>query len=131
MKLTRQAKTTLVDTFELTDSASRNILISNVKQMFEKGTIRTLAAAEALIKLIQEDKMKEFDERIGKLDKAENTKAAKRKAEEIAKDSNYTIQHKETSKHVVRLKTQTANYQHSSCNSKRNTQPLKLHGKTG
>ena len=57
IKLNRQAKTILLDTFELTDSASRNILISNVKQMFEKGTLRTLAAAETLIKLIQENKI--------------------------------------------------------------------------
>ena len=67
-KLNREAKTTLLDTFELTDSASRNILISNVKQMFERGTLRTLAAAETLIKLTQENKMKEFDEEMAKLD---------------------------------------------------------------
>ena len=79
--LNRQAKTILLDTFELTDSASRNILISNVKQMFEKGTIRTLAAAETLIKLVQENRMKEFDEKMKKLDISANTKAAKRQAE--------------------------------------------------
>ena len=56
-------------------------MISNVKQMFEKGTIRTLAAAETLIKLVQENRMKEFDEKMKKLDIAANTKAAKRKAE--------------------------------------------------
>ena len=61
-KLNRKAKTILLDTFELTDSVSKNMLISNVKQMFEKGTLRTLAAAETLIKLIQENKMQEFDE---------------------------------------------------------------------
>ena len=55
-KLSRGAKTTLLDTFELTDSASRNISISNVKQMFERGTLRTLASAEALIKLMQGNK---------------------------------------------------------------------------
>ena len=54
-KLSRVAETTLLDTFELTDGASQNILISNVKQMFERGTLRTPASAEALIKLIQED----------------------------------------------------------------------------
>ncbi len=61
IKLNRQAKTTLLYTFELADSASRNILISNVKQMFEGGTIRTQAAAETLIKLIQENKMDQVD----------------------------------------------------------------------
>ena len=52
IKLGRPAQTVLLDTFELTDSASRNVVIANVKQMFERGTIRTLAAAETLIKLI-------------------------------------------------------------------------------
>ncbi len=57
IKLNRQAKTLLLDTFELTDSASRNILISNVKSMFEKETSRNQKAASELIKLIQENKM--------------------------------------------------------------------------
>ena len=107
-KLNRQAKTILLDTFELTDSASRNILIGNVKQMFERGTLRTLASAEALIKLIQDNKMTEFDEKMAKLDIAVNTKAAKRQAEEIAQESNYTIQQRETSKHIVRVKNKNS-----------------------
>ena len=74
--------------------------------MFEKGTIRSLAAAEAGVKLIQKDKIKELDENSGKLDKAENTKATKRKAEEIASVFLHTAQHKETSKHVVIIKNQ-------------------------
>ena len=76
IKLSRGAKTILLDTFELTDSASRNILIGNVKQMFERGTLRTLASAEALIKLIQDNKMSEFDEKMAKLDIAAKTKTA-------------------------------------------------------
>ena len=103
-KLNRQAKTLLLDTFELTDSASKNILIGNVKSMFERGTIRTLGAAETLIKLVQDNKMKEFDERMGKLDVAVNTKAAKRQAEEMAQESNYSIQQRETSKHIIKIK---------------------------
>ena len=34
-KLNRQAKGLLLDTFELTDSASKNLLIGNVKSMKE------------------------------------------------------------------------------------------------
>ena len=79
-KLNRKAKATLLDTFELTDSVSRNILIGSVKQMFERGTIRTQAAASTLIKLIQENKMDQFDARMEILDKAVNTKAPKRQA---------------------------------------------------
>ncbi len=81
--------------------------------MFERGTFRTLASAEALIKLTQDNKMTEFDEKMAKLDIAVNTKAAKRQAEEIAQESNYTIQ-RETPKHIVRVKTKTANYSLSS-----------------
>ena len=53
-KLNRKAQGLLLDTFELTDSASRDVLISSGKQMFEKGTIHTLAAAETLIRQKQE-----------------------------------------------------------------------------
>ena len=45
-KLNRQEGLILLDTFELASSASRNVLISNVKQMYEKGNIRTLKEAE-------------------------------------------------------------------------------------
>ena len=113
-KLNRQAKTLLLDTFELTDSASRNILISSVKAMFEKGTIRTQAAAETLIKLVQDNKMKEFDERMAKLDITANTKAAKRQADEMPQEANYNIHQRETSCTLSRLRTLTATYQHSS-----------------
>jgi hypothetical protein len=61
VKLNRGAAIALLDTVALTDSASRNILISNVKQMFERGTVRTLVAAENLINLIQDGRITEFD----------------------------------------------------------------------
>ena len=102
-KLSRNAKTLLLDTFELTDSASRNILIGNVKSMFERGTIRTQAAAETLIKLVQDNRMKEVDERMAKLDMTANSKAAKRQAEDIAQESNYSTLQKETSKHIIKI----------------------------
>ena len=60
-KLKRKEKGLSLDTFELTDSAARNVLISTVKQMFEKGTIHTLAAAEQLIGQIQDGEMDKVD----------------------------------------------------------------------
>ena len=66
---TRMQRSSKLDELELTGSSSRNMLISNVKQMFEKGTIRTISAAEGLIKLIQENKMDEFDKKIGQIEK--------------------------------------------------------------
>ena len=103
IKLGRPAQTVLLDTFELTDSASRNVVIANVKQMFERGTIRTLAAAETLIKLIQENKMEQVDERIKKLDIAANRKEAKKQADEIARETNFHIQERETANHKIKI----------------------------
>ena len=37
--------------------------------MFEKGTIRTVSAAEGLVKLIQETEMDEFDKQIALIEK--------------------------------------------------------------
>ena len=107
-KLNRKAKATLLDTFELTDSVSRNILIGSVKQMFERGTIRTQAAASTLIKLIQENKMDQVDAKMGILEKAVNTKAAKRQAGEMAQDADYTTHERETSKHIIKIKNKNS-----------------------
>ena len=114
VKLNRGAAIALLETVALNDSASRNILISNVKQMFGRGTIKTLSAAENLINLIQDDRMTEFDAQMKKIDIAVNTKAAKRQASEIAQESNYTIQQRETSQHIIKVKTKTASCQPSS-----------------
>ncbi len=104
MAFNRKATTALLDTFELTDSASRNVLISTVKQLFEKGTINTLAAAERLIRQIQDGEMDKVDAALAKLDVAANTKSAKRQASELARGSDFTEHQRETSKHVVRIK---------------------------
>ena len=82
--LNRKDKAAQLDKHALTSSSTRNILIQNVKQMFQRGEIRTQTAAGNLIKLIQENKMDQVDTRMEKLDKAVNTKSAKRQAEEIA-----------------------------------------------
>ena len=58
---TRQENVQLLNTFEDTPNASRNILISTVKQMCSRGSIRTYKEAETLIKLAQENKMDDFD----------------------------------------------------------------------
>ena len=54
---TRLQRITKLDELELTGSASRNMLINSVKQMFERGVIQRVDIAESLIKLIQENKM--------------------------------------------------------------------------
>ncbi len=79
-KLNRKEKAAQLDAYDITDSTSRNILIGSVKQMFERGTIRTQAAASNLIKLIQANKMDQVDVKMGNLTEAVNTKSDKRKA---------------------------------------------------
>ena len=66
-KLNRKEKATQLDEYALTGSSTRNILIGTVKQMFERGEIRTQTAAGNLIRLIQENKMEQVDAKIGKL----------------------------------------------------------------
>ena len=55
--------------------------------MFERGTIRTQAAAGNLKKLIQENKMDQVDAKIAKSDMDVNIKGAKRLASELEEES--------------------------------------------
>ena len=89
-KLNRKTKAAQLDEYDLTSSSTRNILTGSVKQMFERGTTRTQAAAGNLIKLIQENKMDQVDAKMGKLEKAVNIKTAKRLAGEMEHEANYT-----------------------------------------
>ena len=87
-KLNRKEKATQLDEYALTGSSTRNILIGTVKQMFERGEIRTQAAAGKLIKLIQENQMDQVDAKMGKIQGAVNAKSDKRKASEMERDAN-------------------------------------------
>ena len=86
---TRLQRSSKLDELESTGSSSRNTLISNVKPMFEKGTLRTISAAEGLIKLIQENKMDEFGKQIAQIEKTQNTREAKKQSQELAKEKGY------------------------------------------
>ena len=99
---TRMQRSSKLDELELPGSSSRNMLISNVKQMFEKGTIRTISAAEGLIKLIQENKMDEFDKTFAQVEKTQNTREAKKQSQELAKEKGYEIEEKYLSRHVLK-----------------------------
>ena len=79
----------------LTGSSTRNILIGTVKQMFERGEIRTQTAAGNLIKLIQENKMEQVDAKMGKIQGAVAKKADKRKASDMEQEANYETQERE------------------------------------
>jgi hypothetical protein len=107
-KLNRKATAAQLDEYDLTNSSCRNILIGSVKQMFERGTIRTQAAAGTLIKLIQESKMDQVDARMGKLEKAANLKSDKRKAVEMEEETNYTTHERETTKHLIKIKNRNS-----------------------
>ena len=107
-KLNRKEKATQLDSYDLADSASRNIVIGSVKQMFQRGEIRTQTAAGNLIKLIQENKMDQVDAKMGKLEKAVLTKSDKRKASELEQETNYTTHERETTKHYIKIKNRTS-----------------------
>ena len=113
-KLNRKEKAAQLDEYALTGSSTRNILIQNVKQMFQRGEIRTQTAAGNLIKLIQENKMDQVDAKMGRLENAMKTKSDKRKASELEQEANYETHERETTKHYIKIKTGTASYQHSS-----------------
>ena len=82
---TRMQRSSKLDELELTGSSSRNMLISNVKRMVEKGAIRPIGAAEGLIPLTQENKMDEFDRKFAQIEKTQNTREAKKQSQELAK----------------------------------------------
>ena len=83
-------------------------MIGTVKQMFERGEIRTQAAAGNLINLSQENKMDQVDAKMARLDKAVNIKGAKRIASEMAEEANYTTQERETTKHFIKIKNRNS-----------------------
>ncbi len=107
-KLNRKAKAAQLDEYDLTSSSTRNILIGSVKQMFERGTIGTQAAAGNLIKLIQENKMDQVDAKMGKLQKAVNIKTAKRLAWEMEEEARYTTHARETTKHFIKIRNRNS-----------------------
>ena len=107
-KLNRKEKAAQLDEHALTSSSTRNILIQNVKQMFQRGEIRTQTAAGNLIKLIQENKMDQVDAKMGKLETATKAKENKRKASELEQEVNYTTHERETTKHFIKIKNRTS-----------------------
>ena len=104
---TRQENIQLLNEFEDTPNASRNILISTVKQMYSRGSIRTYKEAATLIKLAQDNKMDDFDEKYNKIEAAANIKLAKQQAKEIKQEEaeeKLTITEKNLSRYIVRVK---------------------------
>ena len=67
-----------LNAMELTDSSSRNLIVSSVKQMYERGKIKTYSAAVGLMNLIQNDNIKEFDKRVNKMEKQYNPRKLNR-----------------------------------------------------
>ena len=63
-----------LDLFELTGSGARDVLIKEVKAYYENGDIKKLSDAKQLIKLLQENKLTEFDEKFTTFTHAKNIK---------------------------------------------------------
>ena len=82
---TRRENMQLLNTFEDTPNASRNILISTVKQTYSRGSTRTYKEAATLIKLAQDNKMDDFDERYNKIEATANVKLAKQQPKTLSR----------------------------------------------
>jgi len=74
---TRQENLQLLNAFEDTPSTSRNILISTVKQQYITGYIRTYKEAATLIKLVQSNKMDDFDVSYNQIKETANVRLTK------------------------------------------------------
>ena len=102
-----------LDSLELTGSGARDTLIREVKAFYEKGEIKKLSDAKQLIKLLQENKLTEFDTKFSVFTHAKNIRTIeaasssgiKRAAEEATevKDDGFKIVRK-SSKSIVRIK---------------------------
>jgi hypothetical protein len=88
----------ILDTLEPTNSAFRNRQITLVKDLYEKDKITSVKKAMALIKLVKENKMEEF---ANKLDEAENKASDRAEKRKIGPELLNT---KETKRTIIRLK---------------------------
>ena len=52
--ITNMAK---LEEFELTESAARNALMSNVKEMYKRGGMSRITTATSVLRLLQQDNM--------------------------------------------------------------------------
>ena len=91
----------LLNTFEPTNSAFRNRQITLVKDLYEQDKISSVKKALTLIKLVKENKMEEF---ANKLDDAE----AKAGARAESKINSAVLDTKETKRTIIRLKNKTS-----------------------
>ncbi len=94
-KLDRKTKAAQLDEYDLTSSSTKDILIGSVMQMFERGTIRTQAAAGNLIKLIQDFfSSQDYPPGIHENKKRENIKQREgRKQKAASKEEKFTPVH--------------------------------------
>ena len=88
----------ILDTLETTNSAFRNRQITLVKDLYEKDKITSVKKAMALIKLVKENKMEEF---ANKLDEAENKASIRIEQRKIGPE---LLDTKETKRTIIRLK---------------------------
>ena len=106
IKSIRSENMQVLEIYNTTKSASRNALMSTVKTMYEKGTIRTLNQAERLLRLLQDNEMDKFDKSFGGLEISKNKALAKQQAREIAKPQEFT--ERNSKRHIMRIKNRSS-----------------------
>ena len=107
----RESNMKKLEEYELTDSASKNALISSVKVMYQRGGIPRITTATSLIKLVQNDKMKQFEKRFGELTNKETATQAeeqKSKVNNEQKSESITITKKSYSRNKIFIKGKTS-----------------------
>ena len=85
--------------------------MGSVKQMYQTGAIRRVDQAEGMLKLLQNNQMKEFKKRFDKVEIAQNTKVAAQQAKEVIKHTSVDVNpkpvEKESTKHIYRVKNKS------------------------
>ena len=97
----KQENMAKLNAYDMAGSASKKMLMRTVKDMFEKGEIERFAQADGLMKLLRDNKLKEFDKCFDKLEAANKAKADEKAEKE---DDEVIIAQRNTSKDIVRVK---------------------------
>ena len=74
-----------LEAYEPTDSTTRNVLQNTVKELYNKGTIRQIKHATALMELLKENELGKIGKKLKAIGTSETKKSAAAIAQEIQK----------------------------------------------
>ena len=112
----KQEQLAKLSTYSEGVSASKRMLMKNIKDQYENGTIQRITEAEGLMKLLRDNKMDTFDQRYAKLETRNNEKhnvvnrvqklmaGMQKTPDKVESDDEVQITRRETSKDIVKVK---------------------------